>query len=336
LVRALQRVLRISPTAYVNDRVDEYRAYWQAGARNLTAEFVPRTELVWEIRTDGRRARIFNDIVPIDDVATIELCADKPYVYRVAASLGVPVPEHAVFPRAGAVDAARWVHERGGVFAIKPASDTGSGLGVSTHVRTAAELLNGFALAAMYSPRIIVERMIFAESCRLLFLGGEMIHAVRRRGVRVQGNGLSTVQQLLIAQHSRWLSADATTRLTLAQQGIELDDIPPTGRRLVVRSIPASQRNRTELRTVYDEAITEKVNPQLIDDLGRTVRAVGSRLTGIDILTNDVTVPLRQSGGVLLEANPTPGVHHHYVNDEQIQSNGVATRVLAYLLEHAQ
>ena len=48
----------------------------------------------------------------------------------------------------------------------------------------------------------------------------------------------------------------------------------------------------------------------------RVVRAVGSSFAGVDVVTVDPTRPLRDSGGVFLEINTTPGIHHHYLSED--------------------
>jgi cyanophycin synthetase len=65
------------------------------------------------------------------------------------------------------------------------------------------------------------------------------------------------------------------------------------------------------------------------------VRDIGSRFAGVDILTNDPSVPLAKSRGVFLELNTTPGIHHHYIAPEG-GSPPVAVAVLRHIFEQAQ
>ncbi len=62
------------------------------------------------------------------------------------------------------------------------------------------------------------------------------------------------------------------------------------------------------------------------------VRALGSRFAGVDLLTNDPTVPLAESRGVFVEINTTPGLHHHYITAEDHERHPVAARILDRLL----
>jgi cyanophycin synthetase len=84
---------------------------------------------------------------------------------------------------------------------------------------------------------------------------------------------------------------------------------------------------------VYDEDITRQVCPALQREVARVVSALESELAGVDVITNDPGRSLAETGGVLLEVNPAPGIHHHYVGEADHRDHPVATRLLEYLLE---
>lgn len=52
------------------------------------------------------------------------------------------------------------------------------------------------ARATFYNPEALVESLVPGESYRLLLLGGTALHAIRRRGRRLLGNGSLTVREL--------------------------------------------------------------------------------------------------------------------------------------------
>ena len=74
--RGLAARLGGNGTVYVHERVEEYRRYWEEGARLLGAELVPLTAAIWEIRKGDRRIRIANHATPCDDPATRQLAGD--------------------------------------------------------------------------------------------------------------------------------------------------------------------------------------------------------------------------------------------------------------------
>lgn len=324
-----RKVLRRKRTTYLDERVSEYRAYWKEAAKNLRATFEPLCAGVWEIRLGAQRTRIANYMVQLDDPVTLQLAGNKPYCCEAARRCGIPIAPHRAF-RLREVDAAwSFMTARGGAFVVKPANRS-AGLGVTMHVRNRRELENAAALASLYSDELMIEPMVPAESCRLLYLDGEFIHAVRRRGVRIVGDGHSRVRELLAGKGFLRPGSDKAILCTLEAQALSLESRLPAGKEVVARYLPAGERLTGELRTVYNECITTLVCPELARSLVPLIEAVGSRLAGVDLLTNDPSVPLSESGGIFLELNTTPAMHHHYVGRD---GPSVAVRILGYLLE---
>lgn len=323
-------------TVYVADRVDEYRAYWSAAASSIGADFIPLTDRLWEVRLGGARTRIMNDLVQLDDPVVLAMAGDKGLCYRLAGELGIPVPLHAFFPRMGLWAAWRMISADGHPFVIKPRRNTSSGMGVTVGVTRLDETARAVARAGVRDSSFIAERMVAGETCRILFLGGEMIHAVRRRGIRVTPDGHASIGALLATEGHAGLAADRVTALTLLAQDLTLDSIPARGASVLVRVLPAQERKRVELRTVYDEDITAAIAPGLVAEVRQVVEAIGSEWAGVDILTTDPGRPLSEVGGVLLELNTTPGLHHHCGLSLATTPCDLAVRVLRYALKAEQ
>jgi cyanophycin synthetase len=263
---------------------------------------------------------------------TPRLAGNKPYCYTLAQSVGVPVPAHVVFEVHQLDRAKAFIERQPGPWVLKPARDTASGLGITTGITTWHGVIVAAALASFYGRTLILERMVPGESCRLLFLGGRMVHAVRRRGLRVIGDGRRSIAELAGIVGGPGLLADPNTRLTLAGQQRSNSDIPATGEEVLVRSLPLGQNGRREVRTVYDETVTSLVGPGVAAELSKVVRALGTEFAGIDVISNDLSRSLEASGGTFLEINTTPGIHHHYIAPDDFTVNPVARQVLAHLL----
>lgn len=327
--RGLAARLGGNGTVYVHERADEYRRYWEDGARRVGAELVPLTPAIWEVRRGDRRVRIANHATPCDDPATRQLAGDKPWCHDLARRVGIPVPDYIVVGGSDLEPARAFFDVRKGPLVVKPARDTSSGLGVTTMVDRWSRLVRAVALASLYGREVMIERMVAGETCRLLFLDGRMIHAVRRRGLRVEGDGRRSLAELASGAVSL---GDANARFTLAASGRAWTDVPAAGESVLIRGLPPSTRRTRELRTVYDETVTASCSPDLVSELLPLLGALGTEFAGIDIITNDLGKPLRASGGTFLEINTTPGIHHHYITPDDFAVNPVANQVLAYLL----
>jgi cyanophycin synthetase len=254
---------------------------------------------------------------------------------------GLPVPAHLVFSTAELDAAERFMaSRRGEFFVVKPAASTSGARGVTTHVGSPAELRSAAALASLYGERILIERWVPGESYRLLFLDDELIHASRRRGWRVRGDGASTVGRLIAARtgaglrRKRSRSEERDRMRTLEAQGLQVDSVPERGRTVLVQSVDTALPTNIEMRTVFDEDATADIGPALRDQAARAVRAIGSRFAGVDIITLDPSQPLERSGGAINEINTTPGLHHHYYQLGSVgHGTSPAVRVLARLLD---
>jgi phosphosulfolactate synthase len=333
LAREGRRTLGLERTVYVDQRLDEYRACWRAAAERAGAEFVPLSSTVWEVRRGGRRTRISGYVVQADDPVTLRLAGDKALCLRIAREAGVPVPAHHPFTLGTLDEARRMVAEDPGPWVVKPVRGSSSGLGVTTGIVSPREVERAAIAASLHCAELLLERMVPGESCRLLYLDGELIHAVRRRGVRVVGDGTASVAEHLRAAGLARLLDDPLAARTLAAQGSSPGHVPERGHEVLVRGIPLVPRSGRELRTVYDETVTALVHPETAAALARVVAEVGSRFAGVDLVTTDPSLPLSRGGGAFIEINTTPGIHHHALPWDEEGTHDVAVRVLRRLLD---
>jgi cyanophycin synthetase len=170
----------------------------------------------------------------------------------------------------------------------------------------------------------------------VLVLDGEILDLVRRDPPRVVGDGQSTIATLVAEESRRRLAAagdaglsplhvDLDALITLERAGLTPRSVPGRGEAVVVKVV--TQQNRNE----ENETVREPVSPALREEVARTAEVVGLRVAGVDLIARGLDRPLAESGGVVLEVNGEPGLHHHYhVADPQR-----ATPVAVPLLERA-
>lgn len=307
----------LSRQVYLYQRVDEYRRIWQRVASAQGGTFTELAPDLWQIDVGPRRVRILNYELEFDNPVTLGLAGRKRIVHGLLGAAGLPVPEHVAFTLETLGKARAFVAQHPSGCVIKPSGGFG-GKGVTTHVQRAAEVRRAALLASVYDRELLVEAMIPGESYRLLVLEGKVVDAVYRRGARVQGDGVATIRQLLEGQgrgrrgaRTRASDDDRDLRFMLDSQGLTLDSRPGPGQVVVVRS---SERRSSfaEVRTVYTDSARDLVCASIREDAEAAARLVGSDFLGVDVITLDPTVPLRESGGAINEVNTTPALHHHY------------------------
>ena len=330
--RRVRHALGLVKTVYVQDRVPYFFELWRSAAADLKWQFTALSRSVWEIRDGGELvSRISNFVVQLDDPVTLDIAGDKLLTYKLLREAGLTIPPYASFDLASLGELRRFTERESGPFVVKPARNTSSGLGVTTGLRRHGECLYASALALTYCDEALVERQIPGESYRLLFLGGRMICASRRAGLRVTGDGASTIGEL-IGRGAGGRHADTDVRSTLAAQRLTLQTVLPKGSTVLVRSAGASVGGgSSEVRTIYTEDVTGLVCSSIVEQGRRASVALGSEFCGVDVITTDPTIPLAESGGAINEVNTTPGLHHHYGLGAEASREPLACTVLRYV-----
>lgn len=346
----VSRIRTRAKTVYVWERIPFYRQMWEAAAARLSAQFSELAVGIWEVRRGESKTYINIHRVQLDDAVIDNLAGNKPFCYNVLKQQHIPVPDHVIF-RYDELDRARqFLNARKSYCVVKPALETGAGMGVTTHVRTMWECRNAIALAALYSRTIILEDLVPGECYRLLVLNGQMIHAVRRKGVRVRGDGRSTIAQLVKRENERRqekklkhafgpITANPDMLTTLSRQGLSVESVPQDGREVLVQSHDRPGKKHVEVRTIYNEVVTDLICQGLRQHAEHAARLLHSRFAGVDVITLDPSLPLEQSGGVINEINSNPGMHHHFISSsheayDRSDDLQPAVTVLAYLLDH--
>ncbi len=298
-------------------RSDFYRRAWGDAAAALGAEVTPAGGDALEIRLGGCTVRVCNNRTPLDDAATLRRAGDKPEVYRLLREAGLPVLPHREFTLARVGEALDFLRRAGTECVIKPAFGTGAGQGVTTGIRTPAQLARAAAAAAAYGDRLLIEAQVPGENYRLLYLEGQLLDAVQRCAPSVTGDGRSSVLELVHAANAErrregWqaaqvlLTVDLDMRRTLAGQGLGLRSVPPAGTAVRLKTVINENSGRENV------GVVPRLCAEVIEAGRRAAEAVGTKLAGVDLITRDPGLPLEATGGVVLEVNTTPGYYYHY------------------------
>lgn len=314
-----------------------YEELWRKAGRELGAECVRLGYSLLELRLHGRRTRTWQQWTALDDPVTLRLALDKEIVSELLADADVPVPEGREFDWRDLEPASRYLTAAPRPVVVKPASGTGGGVGTTTGIRRPEQLRRAFLRAARSGDRVRVERQVEGTLYRLLFLDGELLDTLRRVPPRLSGEGRSTVDELIAAENERRVAAqgplgldlltvDLDAVFELERSGLSLHSVPDEGAVFTVKNVT------NENRPADNETIHEGLADEVVADARRAVEAVGLRLAGVDVLTSDPAQPLQAAGGVVLEVNGTPGLHHHALVAEPDRATPVFVPVLRALL----
>ena len=237
---------------------------------------------------------------------------DKDLTKSLLASCGVPVPEGQIVASAQAAWEA--AEDIGLPVVVKP-SDGNHGRGVSLELGTRDEVQSAFAIAERHGSEVIVERHVRGHEHRLLVVGGRVVAAARGDVATVTGDGQASVGQLVDAQLNTDTrrgtgegfplsqidtANDGAILLELQRQGLSPGAVPEAGREVLI------QRNGN---VAID--CTDDVHPEVDYVVSLAARVVGLDIAGVDVVARDISRPLHEQGGAIVEVNAGPGLLMH-------------------------
>lgn len=212
---------------------------------------------------------------------------------------------------------------------LKPL-DGNHGKGASINVKTWEDAVEGLAYAKKYSHRVIVEKFITGYDFRVLIIDNKLVAAAKREPAHVKGDGKQTIQQLIEETnrdprrgygHENVLTeidVDRDTTDLLEKLGYTLETVPRKDEVVYLKSTANLSTGGTSVD------ITDMMHPENIFLCERISRVIGLDICGVDIMAENLTQPLKETGGCILEVNAAPGFRMHLAPSEGLPRNVAA------------
>src|SRR5690606_32991302 len=174
-----------------------------------------------------------------------------------------------------------------------------------------------FKAAKEVSHKIIVEKYITGEDYRLLVINNVLVAASKRTPAHVIGDGLSTIKELVEKENSdprrgyghenvlTQITINDLTRTILTAIGYTEDSVPLEGEMVILKDTANLSTGGTA------EDVTDIVHPANVSMAERISKIIDLDICGIDIMTTDISKPLEETGGAVLEVNAGPGFRMH-------------------------
>lgn len=244
----------------------------------------------------------------------VSLASDKQKTKDLLARAFVPVPRGIVMAEESDID--KVIEQIGFPLVFKPL-DGNKGRGITINIKSKEKALEAWNIAKKISPVVIAESFVEGEDHRFLVINYKLVAVARRTPAHVIGNGRSTIQQLIHKEnqdpkrgdgHAKILSRIKIDEITfgiLNDQKLRLDSVLPKGKKLFLKR----QANISMGGTSED--VTEDVHPQTILLAERIARLMNLDICGIDVVCSDITKPLTQETGAVVEVNAAPGFRMH-------------------------
>lgn len=264
----------------------------------------------------------------------VELASDKEGTKRVLRDGGIPVPRGTVIYYLDELEQA--IEDVGGFpIVIKPL-DGNHGRGITINIGTWELAEDAYDAAKEVSKGVIVERFYTGRDHRVLVVNGKVVAVAERVPAHVVGDGKSTISELVDETnrdprrgdgHANILTRielDRTSWELLERQGYDLDTVLKAGEICYLKATA----NLSTGGTAIDR--TDEIHPENVWIAQRVAKTIGLDIAGIDIVTSDISKPLRDVDGVIVEVNAAPGFRMHFCPSEGIPRN-VAEPVLDML-----
>ena len=257
----------------------------------------------------------------------VELAGNKEETKYLLEQSEVPVPKGQIIRNESNLeDACKRV---GFPLVVKPI-DGNHGRGITVNIQSLEEALTAFHAAKKVSNSIIIERFITGVDYRLLVINHRFVAAALRTPAHVVGDGKSTVQELIDLVnsdprrgygHEKILTQITINDLTLGlikAKGYSLDSVISKDEMLILKDTANLSTGGTA------EDVTDFVHPANIAMAERISRIINLDICGIDIMTSDISKPLKETNGAVLEVNAGPGFRMHLAPAKGLPRNVAA------------
>ena len=248
-------------------------------------------------------------------ILAVELACDKEGTKGILRASGVPVPRGTTIRSPKYLEDA--IEEVGGFpIVIKPLNGN-HGRGITIDIRTVKEAIIAFDMAQEVSEEVIIERFHTGRDHRVLVINGKFIAVAERVPANITGDGVSTISQLIEITnqdprrgdgHDNVLTRieiDRTSMDILGRQGFTLESVPPKGKICYLKATA----NLSTGGVSVDR--TDEIHPENIWLAERVAKIIGLDIAGIDVVTEDISKPVRQTDGAIVEVNAAPGFRMH-------------------------
>jgi cyanophycin synthetase len=267
------------------------------------------------------------------NMISVDIAGNKHATKKLLGDMGVPVPKGYRIREIDELEDT--VQAVGYPVVIKPL-DGNHGKGATVGIKTIDDARTAFEKAKEYSRYVIVEKQLIGSDFRALVVNNRLIAVAERVPAHVKGDGKLTIHQLIDKTnedprrgygHENVLTeidVDGQTLRCISRAGYTLDTVLKKGEILHLKTTANISTGGTAIDC------TDEAHPENVFLFERIARIIGLDVAGIDVIAPNVSEPLSETGGGIIEVNAAPGFRMHLAPSEGIGRN-VAEHVIDML-----
>ncbi len=258
-------------------------------------------------------------------IIATEIASDKTVTKSLLHEMGIPVPRGLKVRRLA--DLADAITDIGGYPVVIKPLDANHGKGITINITDEETAEAAYDAAKEFSRVVLVERFLKGSDYRILVINNRLVAVAQRLPAHVIGDGVTTIEQLIEYEnknprrgfgHEKELTAitiDEMTERVLAKKGLTLESVLAAGELCELKSTA----NLSTGGTAID--CTDIIHPDNAFMAERAARVVGLDVAGIDVICPDISQPIAETGGGIVEVNAAPGFRMHLAPSQGIPRN---------------
>lgn len=192
------------------------------------------------------------------------------------------------------------------------------GQGVILNIKDQKQLVDAYINLRKNQKDIILEKYFEGSDYRVCVVNYKVVAASLRIAPYIIGNGKDSLRMLIEIlnkdplrgeDHEKALTkikVDAELIACLSKRGLELNYIPEEGEKILLRE----NANLSTGGIAID--CTDEICEENIESCINAAKTLGLDICGVDICAKDISVPLKDNNGIVLEINAAPGIRMHH------------------------
>jgi len=297
-----------------------------APSMGISVELEPEYKFAGElVFADGRRHLFRNTNFNVNPAGSTEIAKDKAYTSYFLRKHGFKVPDNKAFfsdklnnnlpeeRRRGRNSAIQYAVAMGLPVFVKPNNLSQGAFVTKAH---SIEEIERVAKQIFEKTNVLlIEEFCAGHDYRIVVLGDAIISAYQRVPLSVVGDGKHTIDQLLEFERDKLKSlgrpnseinpSDPRIDSKLLVLGKSKSSIPFLGENLTLMD----SANLSTGGTSVD--ITDSIHTSFSEIAIKATKALGLKLCGVDIITNDLAHDASNQGWHIIEMNAAPGLDNY-------------------------
>lgn len=253
----------------------------------------------------------------LDRYSQVLAMENKKVTKQILAESGIATPEGSDYSDPASAKLA-WTRLRNTPVVIKP-TNTNFGLGIAILPQNSERerFEQGIDDAFQEDRQILIERFVTGKEYRFFVIEDQVVAILHRVAANVVGDGRHTIEELVAAKNQdplrgkgyvtplEKLQLGPAEQRFLAAQAREATSVPAAGETVFLRE-------NSNISTGGDSIdYTDRAHPSYCAIAAAAAHALGVKITGLDLIAQDIESPATPDNHAIIEMNFNPAIHIH-------------------------